>query len=193
MKIILDPGHSSKTPGKCSPDKRIMEYKWARELTALIETKLDALGISHQRTTTPKEDNTEISLLKRCKRANEMAKKEKCILVSIHCNASGNDGKWHDPNGWSVFVGLNASDRSKKLASLVASKAIASGIHVRRPDQSHLYWKQNLAICRDTSMPAILIENMFQDNLEDVEYLLSEEGKEILADIIVNGILDYGN
>lgn len=82
---------------------------------------------------------------------------------------------------------------SKKLASLVASKAIASGIYVRRPDQSHLYWKQNLAICRDTSMPAILVENMFQDNLEDVEYLLSEEGKENLADIIVNGILDYGN
>lgn len=191
MKVLLDPGHSSKTPGKRSPDGVLREYKWARELTSVIEKKLDALGIAHQRTTTPDEDDIEISLTKRCRRANEIAKKEKCILISIHCNAAGADGQWHSAKGWSVFVSLNASGNSKKLASLIATEAIQTGIKVRQPDPQHLYWTQNLAICRDTSMPAVLVENMFQDNKEDVQYLLSDEGKENLANIIVKGICNY--
>nr|DAT77576.1 MAG TPA: MurNAc-LAA [Caudoviricetes sp.] len=29
-------------------------------------------------------------------------------------------------------------------------------------------------MCRDTKCPAVLTENLFQDNKEDVEFLLSE-------------------
>lgn len=50
---------------------------------------------------------------------------------------------------------------------------------------------QNLAICRDTVCPAILTENFFQDNKEDVEYLLSDEGKLMVTQIHVDGIIDY--
>lgn len=32
-------------------------------------------------------------------------------------------------------------------------------------------------MCRDTKCPAILTENLFQDNKEDVDFLLSEKGK----------------
>lgn len=54
-----------------------------------------------------------------------------------------------------------------------------------------LFWMQNLAICRDTVCPAILTENFFQDNKEDVEYLLSDEGKLMVTQIHVDGIIDY--
>ena len=57
------------------------------------------------------------------------------------------------------------------------------------PDQ--LYWQQNLAICRDTNCPAVLTENFFQDNKEDVEYLLSPEGKQTVAQIHIDGIVKY--
>ena len=40
-------------------------------------------------------------------------------------------------------------------------------------------------------MPAVLVENMFQDNKSDVEFLTSAEGKEILANIMIKGICDY--
>ena len=40
-------------------------------------------------------------------------------------------------------------------------------------------------------MPAVLVENLFQDNEKDVEYLASEEGKDVLSDIIIKGILAY--
>jgi N-acetylmuramoyl-L-alanine amidase len=191
MKILIDPGHSAQTPGKRSPDGTLREYKWAREVAALLEKRLDELNISHERTTTSDEDNTEISLNTRCKRANAIAKKEKCILVSIHCNAAGADGNWHNAKGWSVFVSLNASGNSKKLASFMTSAAKASGVKVRVPSPGVDYWTQNLAICRDTSMPAVLVENMFQDNKEDVAYLLSDEGKNTLTEIMVKGICDY--
>ena len=46
-------------------------------------------------------------------------------------------------------------------------------------------------MCRDTNCPAVLTENMFQDNKEDVDFLLSEEGKQMITYIHVNGIIDY--
>ena len=39
--------------------------------------------------------------------------------------------------------------------------------------------------------PAVLTENLFQDNLADVEYLLSEAGKEAIAELHVEGIMKY--
>jgi N-acetylmuramoyl-L-alanine amidase len=48
-------------------------------------------------------------------------------------------------------------------------------------------------MCRDTSCPAVLTENLFQDNKDDVAFLLSDEGKKKIVDIHVQGILKYIN
>jgi N-acetylmuramoyl-L-alanine amidase len=40
-------------------------------------------------------------------------------------------------------------------------------------------------------MPAVLVENFFQDNKQDVQYLLSEEGRKDVIDIHVYGIEKY--
>ena len=51
------------------------------------------------------------------------------------------------------------------------------------PDkEGHLY------ILKHTLCPAVLTENLFQDNKEDVEFLLSDEGKQTIVDIHVEGI-----
>lgn len=194
MLVILDPGHNGKVPGKCSPDGKFREYRWAREITAILESKLDKLGISHVRTTVPSEDEgPEIGLTKRCSRANSYAKShaEKSIFVSVHVNAAGADGKWHSAVGWSVFVSPKGSSNSKKLASYMTSAARTKNIKVRVPDPQHSYWPGNFTVLNKTSMPAVLVENMFQDNKNDVEFLTSTEGKEILADIMIKGICDY--
>lgn len=41
--------------------------------------------------------------------------------------------------------------------------------------------------------PTVLIENFFQDNEEDVKFLLSEKGKQCVTDIITEGIVKYIN
>ena len=105
----------------------------------------------------------------------------------------GCDGKWHNANGWSVFVAQNASTKSKTLAKCLKEVAEKEGLKIRLqyPDKS--YWVQSLAMCRDTNCPAVLTENLFQDNKEDVKFLLSEEGKKKIAELHVKGIINYLN
>lgn len=46
-------------------------------------------------------------------------------------------------------------------------------------------------ILKHTNCPAVLTENLFQDNREDVKYLLSEEGKKAIVSLQVWGIMKY--
>lgn len=192
MLVLLDNGHGINTPGKCSPDGKLKEYKYAREIVSRIHQKLTEKGIDSH-ILTPEE--TDISLKERVSRANKLYKdnNKQAILISIHCNAAGADSKWHTANGWSVYVAQNASSNSKKLADCLANSAESLGLKMRYYKSGQSYWVQSLAICRDTNCPAVLTENLFQDNKEDVDFLLSEDGKEIITKLHVNGILNYLN
>jgi len=44
-------------------------------------------------------------------------------------------------------------------------------------------------ILRHTSCPAILTENLFMDNQDDYNFLLSEEGRQAIVDLHVDGII----
>ena len=190
FKVILDAGHGKDTAGKRSPDGRLLEYAYAREIAVRLERELKARGYDAQRIV-PEEND--ISLKERCNRANRIyaAAGKKAILVSIHCNAAGADGKWHDARGWSAYVSRNASKKSKELACRLIDAAETQGLKVRRYSQNEPYWTQNLAICRDTNCPAVLTENLFQDNKDDVDYLLSEKGKQAIVELHVEGIMAY--
>lgn len=190
FKVILDAGHGRDTAGKRSPDGRLLEYAYAREIALRLERELKARGYDAQRIV-PEEND--ISLKERCDRANRIyaAAGKKAILVSIHCNAAGADGKWHDARGWSAYISRNASKKSKELACRLIDAAETQGLKVRRYSQNEPYWTQNLAICRDTNCPAVLTENLFQDNREDVDYLLSEKGKQTIVELHVQGIMAY--
>ena len=190
--VILDNGHGVNTPGKCSPDKKLREYAYTREIVKRIREKLEKLGVESYILVPEEED---ISLKERCRRANNIYAKniKNTFVISVHCNAAGADGKWHNAKGWSVFLSQNASKKSKHLADCLADSAQSKGLKMRYSIPNQSYWVQNLAICRDTHCPAVLTENLFQDNKEDVEYLLSEEGKETIAQLHVDGILKYIN
>lgn len=190
--VMLDNGHGANTKGKCSPDKSLFEYRWAREMVDLIIEQLSKLGIKAIKLV---PEDIDVSLRERVKRANQIYKdsNKRAILISVHCNAAGADGKWHNASGWSVFVAQNASSNSKRLAQSLYKEAKKQGLQGNRSVPKEEYWVQSLAICRDTNCPAILTENMFQDNKGDVAILLSDEGKKKIADVHVQGILNYIN
>jgi len=190
MKVLIDNGHGENTPGKRSPDGRLREWAYSREIADMVVAGLRKKGIDAERIV--KED-TDVPLSERCRRANAIYKEtgKKAILISIHCNAAGSGVSWMNARGWSIFVSNNASANSKKLATILCEVAESMNLQVRRPTPKQLYWKQNLAICRDTNCPAILTENFFQDNKEDVEYLLSREGKDVITQIHIDGIIKY--
>lgn len=191
VKVLIDNGHGENTPGKCSPDKRLREYAYAREIARRVEKCLRCKGYEAQRIV---EEETDVPLSERCKRVNDICKRvgtKNVLLVSIHNNAAGGDGKWHEARGFSAHVGLNASSKSKMLAQYLWNEAIQQGLKGNRSVPAAPYIAQNLAICRDTACPAVLTENLFQDNKEDVELLLSEEGKEKVTATHVNAIVNF--
>lgn len=190
MKVLIDNGHGENTPGKRSPDGRLREWSYTKEIANLVVAGLRKKGIDAERIV--KEDS-DVPLSERCRRANNIYRDtgKKAILVSIHCNAAGSGASWMNAQGWSAFVSNNASLNSKRLAESLAQVAECIPVPVRKPMPQQPYWEQNLAICRDTNCPAVLTENFFQDSKEDVEYLLSREGKDTVARIHIEGILKY--
>lgn len=190
MKVLIDNGHGKDTPGKRSPDGKLLEYSYTREIADRVVNKLKCNSIDAERIV-PEEND--ISLKERCDRVNKIYKEnnKQAILISIHCNAAGSGADWMNARGWSVFVDPSASNNSKKLATLMAEEAVKAGVKVRFQSNNVKYWTSSLYICKHTLCPAVLVENFFQDNKEDVEFLLSEEGKETVTNIMVNGILDY--
>ena len=165
MKILIDNGHGENTPGKCSPDGRLKEWIYTREIADRIVTGLREKGFNAERIV---KENIDIPLSVRCRRANNIYRETEgnAILISIHCNAAGYGTDWLTARGWSVFVSNNASVNSKRLAmclaeSAKAKSAKAKSAFVRQPVQEQLFWIQNLAICRDTICPAVLTENFF--------------------------------
>ena len=145
-------------------------------------------------TVTPEE--TDISLTTRVNRVNKKyaelkAKGYECVLISVHNNAAGNDGKWHDARGWTGWVSTKASKNSKRLAQLLYAEAEEQGLKGNRWVPDCKYWEANYTITTKTNCPAVLTENMFQDNKEDVKFLLSKEGKEKIVKLHIDAILNY--
>lgn len=191
MIILIDNGHGVETPGKRSPDGRLREYAWAREIARRIAIALQREGID-ARLLVP--ETTDIPLSVRTRRVNEVCKAEgarNVCLVSIHNNAAGADGRWHDARGFAVYVSNNAGQGSRRLAAEFYAGAKARGLTGNRATPPQGFWQASLAMCRDTKCTAVLTENLFQDNREDVAFLLSNEGKTTIVDLHVNAILNY--
>lgn len=194
--IILGTAHLKSTPGKCSPDGKFREYQYSRKVVAAIKANLKNLG--YNVFTDIEDDDLNVTqsreLQLRCKIVNDLCKVYKdCVYVSIHVNAASSDGKWHTATGWEIYT-TPGKTKADKLATCLyeAAKKNFKDIKLRTdfsdgdPDK-----EANLYVLKHTSCPAVLTENLFQDNKSDVEYLLSDKGFNEIVKIHVEGILEY--
>lgn len=192
MKILIDNGHGENTPGKQSPDRKLREYAYTREIAERIVQELSKQGYDAERIV---KENIDVPLTERAKRVNAFCGKlgaSNVILVSVHCNAAGS-GEWMKARGWSAYTSKGKT-KSDALADCLYESARMrfTGQRIREdrsdgdPD-----WEENFYILRKTKCPAVLTENFFQDNKEDVAYLLSNEGKQAIVDVHVDGIINY--
>lgn len=195
MKILIDNGHGNNTLGKKSPDGRLREYEWARDIAQRLEAQLKSRGYDVQRIV---PETNDIPITTRCNRVNDICKQvgaKNVVLVSIHNNAAGN-GSWGTANGFSVFVSKNASSNSKKLASIFTDEGIARKMMGNRSIPACKYWTwswtvNDIGILKGTACPAVLTENGFMDNKEECNYLLSEKGKQDFVDLHVAALEKY--
>lgn len=191
--VFLDNGHGSNTPGKCSPDKRIHEYAYVREIVYKLNIQLQALGI---KTFIVVPETIDISLSERVRRVNKKYSEMKklgytCFLISVHLNAAGGDGKWKTASGWSGWVAKVSSANSKKLAQCLYRQAERLKLKGNRCVPPTKYWEANFTIIAKSNCPAVLTENLFQDNKQEVDFLLSDVGKNAIVELHVEGIKDF--
>lgn len=196
MKVFIDNGHGQETPGKCSPDGKLREYVWTRDIAMRVVCKLKQLGYDASLLTPELND---VPLSERVRRVNAYCLKHSAkdaVVVSIHNNASPpNNSKWHPAHGFSVYVSQSkkgkVSTGSALLADCIVAEAAYKKMHIRKcwPDKS--YWIKSLAITRDTLCPAVLTECLYMDNEQDYEFLMSMTGQQMCVDIHVDAIIQY--
>lgn len=181
--VLLDNGHGKETPGKRSPKwsdgTQLLEWEYTRMITKRVKERLDRLGIRCVRLVP--EDN-DISLSSRAERANKYIKKYKCVMVSVHCNAS-RDGKGY---GWEVWS-TKAKNNSDKLAKCFTD-SFDRCVFCRKL-RGHK--EENYTVLYKTNCPCVLTENFFMDNFDDCSYMLSDEGISEIVDLHVEAVLRY--
>ena len=213
LTIILDNGHGKNTPGKCSDvidfpfdqeftsieNGKFREYRFNRRIVEAVIPKLKELGYNVIKLV-PEE--TDISLTARVNRINQYVKKYgvgNCIMISVHANAAGHGG-WLNARGWSVWTtkGQNNSDKLANCLYEAAKENISNDKMYTAPksirtdySDGDADWESNFTIIKGANCPAVLIENMFQDNKEDVKYLESRNGFNRIVDTIIDGVKLY--
>lgn len=194
MKILIEGPHGITTKGKRSPDGRLREYKYGREIAREVVKRLKAQGYDAE-DTVPEE--ADIALGERCNRVNawcdRLGTKNVCF-VSVHCNAAGDGSKWMNARGWEAWTSKGQTQGDKLADCLydAAQKYLPKGTPIRNDTTDGDRDKEgNLAVVRGTRCAACLTENLFQDNKADVDYLLSPEGREAIVTLHVEGIKEY--
>ena len=194
--IILGTAHLKSTPGKCSPDKRLREYAYSREIVRAVKAILQDMG--YQVFIDIDDDDLKVTqsqeLSLRCKVVNDLCKAYgDCIYVSIHVNAASSDGKWHNATGWEVYTSVGKTKADDLATCLfeaarynLKDKKMRTDYSDGDPDkEAHLY------VLKHTNCPAVLTENFFMDTKSDVDYLLSDIGFHEIVRLHVEGILKY--
>ena len=212
MIVILGTAHLGTTPGKCSPDKKFRECEYSREIVSMIKKSLEEKGITTIIDYIPLEPNDKMKgqtakqeqsreLTWRVNYVNSLCSKygtSNCVYLSVHVNAAGADGQWKSARGWSVYTSPGQT-KSDTLATCLYNEAknilpkdskyyVRSDFSDKDPD-----YEANFYVLTKTKCPAVLTENLFQDNKEDVAFLTSKEGKKKITEIHVNGIMKYIN
>lgn len=191
--IILDNGHGQETAGKRSPKfpdgSQFFEWEFNRDIVGRIAKQLKKEGIKYEILVPEIQD---ISLTERCKRANKIWTNngKKGFLVSIHANAAGNKGQWMSAQGWCVFTSKGKT-KSDDIATYVWNEMKAEFPDRKmRLDTSDgdVDWEANFTILYNTKCPAILTENFFMDNKDDCKLIMSNEGRQKIADAHVRAI-----
>ena len=200
-KILIDNGHGINTLGKRSPysmtgiEPKIpfLEYEWNREIADELVYELCFIGFDAELLVT---EITDISLKERTQRVNKYCDdlgKENVILISIHANAIGNGTKWEKATGWEAYtcLGNTESDNIVRFFYDAAEKYF-SGKKIRYDwSDGDCDKEAGFYIIKNTKCPAVLTENFFYDNIEDIKFITSKEGKRKIIDMHIDAIVNY--
>lgn len=167
--VWIDPGHGGRDPG--ATGNGLQEKDVVLSLSTAIKRKLEAEYDGIQ-VLLSRESDIFLELPARTDAANRARAN---ILVSIHCNAGGGNG------GFESYRYTTASSATVKLHDTVHAEIIKALAPFGVLDRG--VKAKNLHMLRESSMPAILTENLFVDVPSDASKLKNTE----VMNAIVNG------
>lgn len=169
--VVIDPGHGGKDPGAVAHG--LAEKDVVLRLGRMVREELAAYDVDVRMT---RDSDRFVELSDRAALANKWGA---ALFVSLHNNAGGGQG-------FESYVYTEPSAASVKYQDVVHSEVMAylrtHGIVDRGRKRA------NLAVCRETRMPAMLLENLFIDNPRENALLRDEAFLRGLAAAIARGI-----
>lgn len=183
---ILDTAHGINVPGKASPDGKHREYIWSRMFCSRL---LEVLHDNDIQATVPFPGDLEPGLIERCQKYNSLPGNK--IMISVHNNAAGS-GQWMSARGFEIWTS-NGNTKSDIIATIFGNHIKAD--HPLVPFRSDFTDKDldkeaGFVVLRHTNFPAVLIENLFQDNRDDVALLSDKYFVECLVTTYYKAILE---
>lgn len=182
--IVIDAGHGGKDNGAEAKDGSNTMEKNLNLTTALyVRYYLKKFGFQ---TAMTRRDDTFIPLKQRASWSNSIHPE---LFVSIHYNSAPNE----KAEGIEIFYyksddNKERSSQSKKLGeSIMKNMTALTGARGRGVKHG------NLAVVRETNMPAVLVEGGFISNPDDLQHLQNDVYLKKLAWGIATGIRDYVN
>ncbi|MCC2377277.1 N-acetylmuramoyl-L-alanine amidase [Bacillus wiedmannii] len=186
--IIIDPGHGGADPGKDT--KGLPESKIVLDTSLRLQQLLEkhtpfTVLLTRESDTRPGHDQKS-SLQERVKFAKQ---NQGDIFISIHANAFNGNAK-----GTETYY-YKSSKSEKTNPHVEESRVLAEKIQERLVDALQTRDRGvkhgDLHVIRENDMPAVLTELAFIDNGIDYSKLSTENGRQIAAEAIYEGILDY--
>lgn len=116
-------------------------------------------------------------------RTNEANKWGADVLVDIHINAGGGTG--HEDFVWNGGVRKETLVYQDDMHDALSSFYSDNGIRDRGQKQ------YNFHMCRESSMPAILTENLFIDTKSDAKFLSKESNLKKIGEAHAKGLIKY--
>ena len=195
---LLDAGHGGMKDGKYTTapckmhvfDDGLTFYEGVNNRLIVKNLRM-MLALAEIEYTLVFDPELDTPLKERVSVANQLyAKGKRCIYLSVHSDAMP-DGAHGKGSGFSVYtsIGQTRSDAigdifcdtyARELKQFKLRKDFSDGDADK---------EENFYVLRKTDCPAILVENLFFDNREEAEFLLSDAGQHKIAMTLFNSIL----
>lgn len=169
-KVFLSAGHGGSDPGAVANGLQEKTVNLHTLLACKSELERHGVTVVCSRT---KDENDPVS--QEVKEANASGAD---IALSFHINAGGGDG-------FEAYY-YNSSNKGKKLASLCEK-------HVKNLGQNSRGLKSGdkLYFIKNTSMPAVLVESFFVDNVKDMTIGDAVSEENAFGEAYAKAILEY--
>ncbi|UJF25489.1 N-acetylmuramoyl-L-alanine amidase [Planococcus sp. 107-1] len=179
LTVVIDPGHGGKDPGGVS--NGFQEKDITLNVGLHMKSYFDKTPISIKMT---RSTNVFIELNDRAKYAS---KNTGDVFISLHTNKFNGSAK-----GQETFYYASTAATNPKVQQ---SRALSIYLQARMQEAWNLQNRGvkvgNLAVLRDNTVPAALVEMGFIDNATDIKYLQSEAERKVMGKALFLGTLDY--